>query len=275
MRVGRGGHEARPHQDARRALHLGNPDRHQATFAHQRRGGHQPVRVFPRAEREREVESGQALVERGAAVAVDPARQVNGDSQGMMPREACEERGVFRREWARETAAEQRVDEHAAVSGLGDRAAVGPSGGGSSLGSRLERGDHRDLGPAAGEFARDHIAVAAVVAGAAQDGNGAPGSDPPDPVGRACAGALHQAFDALAVVDQRLLGRAHLRDGEDLRAMRHCPAGSRRAGSGRSRSSPRECFRCAARWRATRRRLRRASRRRARRTGGSRRRRGG
>ena len=40
--------------------------------------------------------------------------------------------------------------------------------------------------------------------------------DTPDPPGRALPGRLHQAPDRLAAVDQRLLGAAHLRDGQDL-----------------------------------------------------------
>ncbi len=68
------------------------------------------------------------------------------------------------------------------------------------------------------QAARDHIAVAAIVARTTKDQRLALHARTPDNVRRALTGAPHQRIGIGARIEQRLFGGAHLRDREDRRA---------------------------------------------------------
>jgi hypothetical protein len=120
------GREVRAGEDLRGAGDGGDADRDEAARAHRRGGGHQPVGVLPRAERESEVERGQAVGERVPRSLSIPLGQVDRDALAVVAREVGEQRGMARARAGRVRPLPNRaVDQHAAVRSRRRSAGVG------------------------------------------------------------------------------------------------------------------------------------------------------
>ena len=240
VRIGRRSGQPRTRQQARRrGISLGggiDADLHQPALTHQRRGGHHPVRPLPRPQRDGQIIAWQARIQHRDAIARHPARQVDRDQLAVRSGQPGQQREQLVRQGAGQAGAEQAIDQHPIILSLsrGVRRRRGPQhlpliqapGSACRAGLRLGGGDHCHRHAAFPQRLRYHIAIAAVVAGPAQHGHAAPRRHAPDPFGRAAPGALHQIIDRGASADQRLLGGAHLRCGQDPVRAWHAP-GSR------------------------------------------------
>ncbi len=147
----------------------------------------------------------RTLRERGVSVRVAALREP-GQSLGY---------GSVRR--AMESRSEQSVDQHRRRGRLLKQLnrAIPPAGGplrGSA--SRLGQRRHSYGHAALLENARDDIAVAAIIAGAAQHQGGERPSEAPRCLGRSSPGPLHEDFYCSTGLDRGCLRRAHLRRGQ-------------------------------------------------------------
>jgi hypothetical protein len=185
--------------------------------AHVARGRLQKVSRLQRAKCDRQIIVRDRR-KQAAVVACRPAWKIDGDFDPGDSREAGKRICRLGAKRARETGAEQGIDQQ--WSGVGaaerlDRAGPGfPRLAGRDCG-HLANGCHADFDTVRGKMACNNKAVAAIVTGAAQDQSRRGPGVSPDRLGRSGPRPLHQSLDSSACRDLPLLGRAHFGCSED------------------------------------------------------------
>ena len=185
--------------------------------AHVARGGLEKVGRLQRLEGDGEVEIGNGRQD-APVVGGGAARQVDRDPHPGLSGKVEQALRYRVLERPAEPGAEQCVDQkrrRLRPSQSLDGRVPGVGGAPGRLAPRIGQRGNSDLNAARAQLPRDDIAVAAIVAGAAQDQSRQRPGIAPDRLGRGLAGALHQCFDRRAGRDRRLLGGAHLRRGEN------------------------------------------------------------
>ena len=186
-------------------------NRNEATRAHRRHRGHQPMRQLPSAECERQVVMGQGP-QYGSTVTFDGTGHIDSDFITVACGNILEQVGKLPLDGARQSVSEQAIDgDRVPVHGIarhipGIMIARDLRG----LGLRSERGDDFDTQPPAAERLRDDIPVTAIVSRAAQHAHRTTGRDARDPLCSAAPGPLHQFPAVGARSHGRLFGSTHL-----------------------------------------------------------------
>jgi hypothetical protein len=179
----------------------------------------------------------------GAAGAVDAARHVDGDDRQAARREAGDDVARQPVDRAAEAGPEQGVDHEADLGGERRRqgldGAVPARGVARGVaGERVRGAEQEEADRPAGfrQMARRDEPVAAIVAGAAEDGGRARRPARGDRFGDGGAGALHQRLAGEAARDGQPIGLAHLARRQQGEVVGGCGHGSRLAPLGRSRA---------------------------------------
>ncbi len=174
---------------------------------------------FPRAQAQGQIELRQPVVQQHAIVRLHAARHVDGDALAMTGGKPRKQIEVFAGQGPSKAAAEQAIDQDIARRiGAGPQhvALVQRTGVPGRIGPGLACGDSGHFAAPLADRLGNDIAVAAVVARAAQHRHPPVRGHAPDIVRRPAPGHLHQRIDARSRRDQRRFRRLHLGDSEDL-----------------------------------------------------------
>jgi hypothetical protein len=172
----------------------------------------QEVSRLQRAEGDGEVECGDGGQDR-AIIGGDAARQVDRHAQPRLGGHAGEDALDGLVQAAGEAGAEQGVDQQRSGGGFSERydvAAPSPPDGLCCRRTGLAKRRDVDAATAPSQLARDDVAVAAIVTGAAQDERVRRAGEAPDRLRGGNAGTLHQQLRGRAGGDDAGFGRPHL-----------------------------------------------------------------